>query len=137
LNTRVRTISFSLIFVVTIFATYHRAELDGFLRGKSLQTIESAKSEALTNVVALEMLRRGDSEKAIKALEIGLDSAIYAHGLNHSLDVSPPWLASEINIDPENEAMTRVAKYRNIYPSQEGNPEIKKLIETTVEQYLK
>ncbi len=137
MNTRVKTICFVIIFVVTVFATYNRAQLDGFLRGKSYQIVESSKSEALTNVVALEMLRKGDSEKAIKVLELGLDSAIYAHGLHLSLDVSPPWLASEINIDPENEAMTRVAKYRNIYPSQEGNSEIKKQIETTVEQYLK
>ena len=90
MNTRVKTICFFLIFVVTVFVIYSRAQLDGFLRGKSYQTIERTKSEALTNVVALEILRKGDSEKAIKGLDLGLDSAIYAQGLYLRLDVSSP-----------------------------------------------
>lgn len=137
LNTRAKTICFLIFFVITVFTTYYRAQLDGYLRGKSYQILESSKSEALTNVVALEMLRKGDSEKAMKVLEYGLDTAIYAHGLHLSLDVSPPWMVSEVNVDPENDAMTKVAKYRNMHPGPEGNPAIKKTIDSTVERYLK
>ena len=68
---------------------------------------------------------------------MSLDSAIYAHGLHLDEDNSPPWPVSGLNFDPENKAMTKVAKYRSIYPVLEGNLEIKKKIELTVEHYLK
>jgi len=137
LNTRVKIICFLIVFVATNFVTYNRALLDGFLRGQSHQIVESSRSEASSAVFALELLKKNETEKAIKILEMSLDSAIYAHGLHHDQDNSPPWPVSELNFDPENKAMTRVAKYRNIYPVLEGNPKIKKKIESTVERYLK
>jgi hypothetical protein len=131
------------IFLVTLVIV---SSLTGYFFGYSEGTIvgyseglnSDASARAYSNVSVLEIIRNGEIEKATKLLEFKLDDAILNHGIwlkSHQSNEKDQWYTEKTDLTKR--SMGKVSAYRNQYPSNHTDPELRRRLDAVINNYSK
>ena len=129
-----------IIFLVAASAifSYKLGVSHGFGIGYAYESTHSAPLRGVETVTALENLRAGKIEKAIKSLEMSLDGSIMVYYSGTS-DFEPPEPYLSMfpnNKESERKIMVRVAKYRKENPSPIQEPQVKNTVDSAIKYFL-
>lgn len=127
---KIKALLLFLCFIAVAFASYFHGKQYGFTQGYLSSSFSKSYSESYFDVVVLELLRKGETDRVISAIEGHLDSAIGDHfmRLTTPLPEGPSSLYS-IDLETERKFMTRVAEYRRQYSPKKDKDKINFVVE--------